>query len=107
VRYADVTTQRLHAIKSATPLTTDEGSITPNALWVQALVAQLRVTLHAIEAFDKAIAHRTPSLPTSLYLTPSQALEPSLPPASLSPLANNATATPLLMSCKGMLAWRR
>jgi transposase len=63
VRYADVITQRLHAIKSATPLTTDEGVITPHALLVQALVAQLRVTLHAIEDFDKAIAHRTQSHP--------------------------------------------
>jgi transposase len=63
VRYADVITQRLDAIKSATPLTTDEGLITPNALVVQALVAQLRVTLQAIEAFDKAIAHRAQSHP--------------------------------------------
>jgi transposase len=63
VRYADVITQRLDAIKSATPLTTDEGIITPNALLVQALVAQLRVTLQAIEDFDKAIAHRAQSHP--------------------------------------------
>lgn len=63
VRYADVINQRLHAIKSATPLTTDEGVITPNALLVQALVAQLRVTLQAIADFDKAIAQRTQSHP--------------------------------------------
>jgi transposase len=63
VRYADVINQRLHAIKSATPLTTDEGVITPNALLVQALVAQLRVTLQAIEDFDKAMAQRTQSHP--------------------------------------------
>ncbi len=63
VRYVDVIAQRLHAIKSATPLTTDEGIITPNALLVQALVAQLRVTLQAIEAFDKAIAQRAHSHP--------------------------------------------
>src|SRR6266511_3261537 len=31
VRYADVTDTRIQAIKSATPLTTDEGVITPNA----------------------------------------------------------------------------
>jgi transposase len=59
VRDADVINQRLHTIKSATPLTTAEGVIPPNALLVQALVAQLRVTLHAIEDFDKAIAQRT------------------------------------------------
>jgi transposase len=56
VRSADVIAQRLHAIKTATPLTTDEGVIAPNALLVQALIAQLRVTLQAIADFDTAIA---------------------------------------------------
>jgi transposase len=63
VRYTDVITHRLDAIKSATPLTTDDGIITPNALLVQALVAQLRVTLQAIAEFDKAIAQRAQSHP--------------------------------------------
>jgi hypothetical protein len=44
VRSADVIAQRLHAIKIATPLTTDEGVIAPHAFLVQALVNQLRVT---------------------------------------------------------------
>src|SRR5712691_3930477 len=56
VRSEDVIAQRRHAIKTATPLTTDEGVITPHALLVQALVAQLRVTLQAIADFDTAIA---------------------------------------------------
>jgi transposase len=56
VRYAEVIAQRIQAIKSATPLTTDEGVIAPHALLVQALVAQLRVTLQAIADFDTAIA---------------------------------------------------
>jgi transposase len=56
VRYAEVIAQRIQAIKSATPLTTDEGVIVPNALLVQTLVTQLRVTLHAIADFDTAIA---------------------------------------------------
>ena len=63
VRSADVIAQRLQAIKSATPLTTDEGVIAPNTLWVQALVAQLRVTLQAITDFDTAIAQRAQSHP--------------------------------------------
>src|SRR5215472_10848405 len=63
VRYADVITQRIQAIKAATPLTTDAGVITPNALLVQALVAQLRVTLQAIADFDTAIAQRAQSHP--------------------------------------------
>jgi transposase len=63
VRYADVIAQRIQAIKSATPLTTDEGVIAPHALLVQALVAQLRVTLQAIADFDTAIAQRAQSHP--------------------------------------------
>src|SRR6266571_542245 len=58
VHTADVLATRLHAIKAATPLTTDEGIIAPNVLLAQALVSQLRVTLDAIEAFDQAIAQR-------------------------------------------------
>src|SRR5919109_1945422 len=58
VRSADVVVQRIHAIKAATPLPTDEGVIAPNALLVQALVSQLRVTLEASETFDHAIAQR-------------------------------------------------
>src|SRR4029450_10664647 len=54
VRAADVITTRIEAIKSAVALTTDEGVITPNTLLVQALVAQLRVTLQAIADFDTA-----------------------------------------------------
>ena len=56
VRSADVIAQRIHAIKTAIPLTTDEGVIAPHALLVQTLVNQLRVTLEAIETFDNAIA---------------------------------------------------
>jgi transposase len=63
VRYANVIDQRIQAIKSATPLTTAEGLIAPNALLVQALVSQLRVTLQALEDFDKAIAQRAQSHP--------------------------------------------
>ncbi len=58
VRVEDVLAKRIHAIKTATPLTTDEGVIAPHPLLVQALTSQLRVTLDAIEAFDHAIAQR-------------------------------------------------
>ena len=58
VRTAAVLATRLHAIKTATPLTTDAGIIAPNVLLVQTLVSQLRVTLDAIEAFDQASAQR-------------------------------------------------
>jgi transposase len=58
VRSVDIIAPRLQAIKSAMALTADDGVITPNVLLVQALVAQLRVTLQAIADFDTAIAHR-------------------------------------------------
>src|ERR671935_3142690 len=51
----DVLAKRLPAIKTAPPLTTDEGGIAPQALLVQALTSQRRGTLDAIAAFDQAI----------------------------------------------------
>jgi hypothetical protein len=66
VRYADVITQRIEAITSALPLTTDAGVLAPKALLVQALGAQLRVTWKAIAAVDPAIAQyaqRQPDFP--------------------------------------------
>src|SRR6266849_3323407 len=63
VRAADLIEKRIQAIKTATPLTSDEGVIAPHVLFVQALVSQLRVTLDAIETFDHAIAQRAQSHP--------------------------------------------
>jgi transposase len=63
VRSADVITTRIEAIKSARALTTDDGVITPNVLLVQALVAQLRVTVQAMADFDTAIAQRAQDHP--------------------------------------------
>jgi transposase len=63
VRSVDVIDTRLQAIKSAMALTTDDGVITPNVLLVQALVAQLRVTLQAIVDFATAIAQRAQDPP--------------------------------------------
>ena len=55
--------ERIHAIKSATPLTDDLAVIRPNQLLVLALVEQLRVTLQAIERFDAEIAAVSQTLP--------------------------------------------
>jgi len=63
VRSADVITTRLAAIKSARALTTDDGVITPHVLLVQALVAQLRVTVQAMADFDNAITQRAQDHP--------------------------------------------
>ena len=56
MRSAEVIDQRLQAIKSATPLTTDEGIIMPKRLLAQALIRQLRSVRQALERFDEAIA---------------------------------------------------
>jgi hypothetical protein len=55
--------QRMEAIQTAMPLTTDEGVITPHVCRVRALVAQLRATLQAIEDFDHAMAQLAPTHP--------------------------------------------
>jgi len=56
VRSAKLIQQRIAGIKAATALTRDEALIAPNALLMQALVAQLRVVMTAIETFDQDIA---------------------------------------------------
>lgn len=61
VRAADRIAQRLQAIKTATPLTSDAGLIAPHVLCVQALVSPRRVTLDALETFDHALAQRAQS----------------------------------------------
>ena len=63
VRSAKVIAQRIQAITSAIPLTTDDGVIAPNVLLVQALVAQLWVPWQALADFDTAIAQRAQSHP--------------------------------------------
>ena len=63
VHSADVITTRIEAIKSAVALTTDAGVITPSALLVHALVAQLRVTLQGMADCDNALAQRAQEHP--------------------------------------------
>ena len=55
--------ERLHTIRSATPLTDDPAVIRPNQLLMLALVEQLRVTLQAIDRFDAEIATVSQTLP--------------------------------------------
>jgi hypothetical protein len=87
-------------MKAATPWTTDEGLIAPHALLVQALVAQLRVTLQALADCDTAI-------PPSPSCKPSQARGLSAPPAFAWPVAHNAHARLPLPHGKKMRVWRR
>jgi transposase len=54
---------RLESIKTAVPLTKDQGVIVPCRLHVLVLVEQLRVTLQAIDQFDREIADLAPTIP--------------------------------------------
>ena len=63
VHYRDVVERRILAIQKATPLTTDEGVVAPNALLVRALAVQLCAALEATEMFNQAIAKRAPAHP--------------------------------------------
>ena len=92
VRSADVIAKRLQAIKTATPLTSDEGVIAPNVLFVQALVSQLRVTL----ALSRPSTTPSPNVPRAIPISPCsrpfQVRALSLLPGSSSPSANDGHA---------------
>ena len=55
MRFARVLETRLASIKTATPLTMDDGVIIPHRLQALVLIEQLRVTMEAIKQFDKEI----------------------------------------------------
>ena len=63
LRRARLIEERIHSIRSASALTNDPAVIGPHQLLVQALVAQLRVTLQAIDDFDAAIIEVAERLP--------------------------------------------
>lgn len=63
VRRTTLIEQRIESIRNARALTNDAGVIEPFSLLVKALVEQLRVTIHAIESFDRQIAARAPAHP--------------------------------------------
>lgn len=57
-RYESVNNDRLEAIKSAMPLTEDEGVVAPSRLMVELLAPQLRVLLDGIKQLDNEIKRR-------------------------------------------------
>jgi hypothetical protein len=68
VRVEEGLAKRVHAMKTAPPLTTDAGVIAPHALLVQARVSQRRGTLDASEAGDQAMAQHAQRHPDSPLL---------------------------------------
>jgi hypothetical protein len=107
VRSADVISTRIEATKSARALTTDDGVIIPNVLLVQALVAQLRVTVQAIADFDTTIARHAQDHPDFPLFDALPGAGAVFAPVSSWPLANNGNATPLPRNSKNTRASRR
>ena len=62
MRYPHIVEARIRAIRSATALTCDAAVIQPNRLLVEVLVAQLRVSLQAVDRFEQQIAQLAPTL---------------------------------------------
>ncbi len=63
VRFHDLIEERISSIKNAAPLTHDEAVITAHQLQAEILVNLLRVTLQAIDRYDKEIAAIARTLP--------------------------------------------
>lgn len=82
-RYPAVIEGRLEAIKAARPLTEDRGVIEPCRLQVLALVEQLRITLLAIDQFDRQIAELAPTLPDYTFFQDLPGAGPHLAPRLL------------------------
>ena len=70
LRRASLIEERIYGIRSATALTDDPAVLGPHQLLVQALVAQLRVTLQAIDRFDAEIAAIAQCLPDYALFRP-------------------------------------
>jgi transposase len=75
--------QRVTAIKSAMPLTTDEAVIVPYRLQALTLVAQLEVALESIRIYDEEIAGLAPQHPDYGLFNTLPGAGPSLAPRLL------------------------
>jgi hypothetical protein len=104
LRRARLIEARLHGIHSANALTDDAAVIAPHQLLVHALVAQLRVTLQAIDRLmPKSL--RSPSVyPTMRCSRRCPVPARSSRPDYSSPLVNNVSATPVPPSSSNTLA---
>ncbi len=83
MRFSQLLDNRVEAIKTATPLTLDEGIIGPHRLQAIVWVEMLRVTLNAIKQYDKAIAELAPQHPDYALFDALPGAGPSLAPRLL------------------------
>jgi len=63
IKNADQQTEFIDAVRSATPLTTDDALVAPQALYAQALAEQLRALNIAISQFDERLQQLTVAHP--------------------------------------------
>jgi transposase len=94
VRQPKLIEQRINAIKSALPLTEDDGVVEPCSVLVQCLVEQLRATLHAIERFDQKIAACAPAHPDFSIFDSFPAAGPVFAPRLLAAFGENRDRLP-------------
>ena len=83
MRFSQLLHNRVEAIKTATPLTLDEGIIGPHRLQAIVWVEMLRVTLNAIKQYDQAIAELAPQHPDYALFDALPGAGPSLAPRLL------------------------
>jgi transposase len=83
MRFSQLLHNRVEAIKTATPLTRDEGIIAPHRLQAIVWVEMLRVTLNAIKQYDQAIAELAPQHPDYALFDALPGAGPSLAPRLL------------------------
>ena len=95
LRRASLIEERIHGIRSATALTDDVAVMGPHQLLVQALVAQLRVTLQAIDHFDAEITAVAKRLPDYALFAALPGAGSILAPRFSSPSVSNVSATPV------------
>jgi transposase len=86
VRYPKVIEKRIQAIYAASALTSDPAVIESNRLVVEALVAQLRALLQAVDRFDHEIAQLAPTLPDYALFTSFPGAGPVFAPRLLAAL---------------------
>ena len=88
-RYPSVNEQRIEAIKTAMPLTEDEGIVAPSRLMVKLLAPQLRTLLDAIERIELEIKQRYKAMSDSKIFSSFPGAGPQMAPRLLVAFGSN------------------
>ena len=88
-RYSSVNEQRIEAIKTAMPLTEDEGVVAPSRLMVELLAPQLKILLDAIERIELEIKQRYKAMSDSKIFSSFPGAGPQMAPRLLVAFGSN------------------